>query len=308
IDNSTTTIPISNGASMRAINGKTYIKIGDEVLLVTAGAGTNSLTATRAQHGSSAAAHASGADVLFIQHIHEEGADNTRSDHQTGSKTTNYTQIIRRELKLSGTSQAVNSVGNDNAWANQVKELLPEMLEELFLSAIQSSQSVDGDESLRAMGGLAYYVTNHVDDNGGNDISSELMDDVIEVLLDEGVKGTDLCLLAPTRQISKINALKIARVAGGGMDSKDKTLRQNVDYYEFSDAMVEIVRCPLLAKDEIYVFDKTRFKVCPLKGRSFKVEDIGKVGDSVQKLLIGEYTTEIMNADEAFYRVKNLGV
>ena len=66
IDNSTTTIPVTSGANIA--NGDYIVIVAEgantaEVVLVTAGGGTASLTATRAQAGTSASAHAAGAVV-----------------------------------------------------------------------------------------------------------------------------------------------------------------------------------------------------------------------------------------------------
>lgn len=306
INDSTTSVTIADATNVRIINSQTYIKIDDEVIQVTGNA-AGVLTVVRGALSTTAAAHTAGAEVFFIAHLHEEGADNSRDDSQVGTKKYNYTQIFRRELKLSGTSQAVKSAGNDNAWSNQVNELLPELLGELRLSALQGKRYADGDESLRMMGGLFSFVTNS-DDEGANPITSDMLDEKVIELLDNGADANNLVMLAPARQIKRINALKVARVVGGGMADTSNTIRNNVDMYEFSDAMVKIVRVPELAKNELYIFDKTKFKIAPLMNRSFRVEDIGKVGDSVQKLLVGEYTCEVMNAAEAFIRVTNLAV
>lgn len=306
LDNSETGIDIVDAASKRIITNKTYIKIDDEIMGPVSAVNTNTLTVTRAALGTTAATHSSGADV-FLFTLEEEGADNSRDDSQSGSKVYNITKIFRRELKLSGTSQAVKSVGNDNAWSNQVAELLPELMDELALMSIHGTRYADGDESLRSFGGLSYYVSN-ADDEGANAISTDMLDNKVNELLNNGASASDLCILAPGAQIKRINALKIARVVGGGMSDSSNTLRQNVDMYEFSDALVKVMRVPEVPKNEIYIVDKSKIKVVPLQNRSFKVEDIGKVGDSVQKLLVGEYTMEVMNGAQAHIRVKNLAV
>lgn len=63
INATTTTIPVTSGANFA--NGD-YIQIDSEILLITAGGGTNSLTATRAQSGTTAATHANGATVTRV--------------------------------------------------------------------------------------------------------------------------------------------------------------------------------------------------------------------------------------------------
>jgi len=306
LDDSETGIDIVDASAVRIITDKTYIKIDDEIMGPISGVSTNTLTVARGAFSSTAATHIAGAEVFFFE-VEEEGADNTRDESQTGSKVENVCQIFRGELKLSGTSQAVKSVGNDNAWSNQVQELLKEKLQRLRVASIHGKKYADADESLRAMGGLSYFVSN-VDDEGGNALSTDMLDNKILELLDNGADANNLLLLAPGRQIKRMNDLKIARIVGGGMADTSNTIRNNVDMYEFSDAVVKVVRVPELAKNELYIVDKGKIKIVPLQNRSFRVEDIGKVGDSVQKLLVGEYTMEVMNGAEAHIRVKNLAV
>ena len=66
VNNSTTTIPVTSGANISNGHYITILAEGSnaiETVLVTAGGGTASLTVTRAQLGTSASAHASGATV-----------------------------------------------------------------------------------------------------------------------------------------------------------------------------------------------------------------------------------------------------
>ncbi len=307
ISSSTTTITIADGAYKRIIDGVTYAQIGTEKLKVTAGAGTNTLTVVRGQLGSSAAAQTAGDEVIFYTQLHEEGADNTRDDSQSGSKIYNVTQIFRRELKLSGTSQAVKSVAADNLWSNQVSELLPELLQELRTAALFGIRYADGDESLRTMGGLQHFATNQ-DNAGGAAIDTDMFDDAILELLDNGANPNKLVMLMPGAQIKRLNALKVARVTGGGMAQSETKIVNTVDQYEFTDAIVKVMRIPELKRNEFYIGEIDKLKVVPLQGRSFRVEDIGKVGDSVQKLLVGEYTLEAMNAPKVWVRKYNLAV
>lgn len=58
-----TTLTVASATGFPTVNGF-KVKIDNEVLLVTAGAGTTSWTVTRAQEGTAAAAHASGAAVF----------------------------------------------------------------------------------------------------------------------------------------------------------------------------------------------------------------------------------------------------
>lgn len=308
---SATTVTIAYGSTKFSIdstvNNKQYIKIDDEYMLVTAGSGTNSLTVTRGQLGTSATVHSAGADVFF-EEMSEEGADNERDDSENASKIYNVSQVFRRELKLSGTSQAVNVVGGDAKMANQAQERLKQLNQKLRVAFLNSNvRYVDGDESLRKMAGLPYYITN-VKDKSGQAVSTAMFDAVIEELLDNGVDPNDLVMLTPTQQVKRINALKIARVVGGGMQDSSNTIRNNVDQYEFSDALVKIVRAPEMPKDRIIIGCRKKAKIVPVINRAFKIEPIAKRGDSVEALIVGEYTAEVFNGADAWIMLKNLVV
>ena len=49
------------------------------------------------------------------------------------------------------------------------------------------------------------------------------------------------------------------------------------------------------------VFERSRVKIMPLKGRAFFLEKLGKTGDSDDWQIVGEYTMEMRNADGAAY-------
>lgn len=311
ITSGATSLTIANGANKFSVDSTTnnimFVRIDDEYLKVTAGSGTNTLTVTRAQLGTTAAAHFSGADVFF-EMLSEEGADNERDDSEVASKIYNVTQIFRKELKLSGTSQAVNSVANDLAMATQTAQKLRQLMQALRVSFIGSGvRFVDGDESQRKMAGLSYYITNKLDQTG-NSLSTAMLDGAIEQLLDNGVDANDLVLMIPTKQVKRLNALKIARVTGGGMQDTSNIIRNNVDTYEFSDAQVRVHRVPELQNNRIIIGAKSKAKLVPLKGRAFQAEDIAKKGDSVEKLIVGEYTCEVQNGADAWVMLTNLAV
>ena len=53
--------------------------------------------------------------------------------------------------------------------------------------------------------------------------------------------------------------------------------------------------------DVAIVFDSSKIKILPLKGRAFFLEKLGKTGDSNDWQMIGEYTMEVRNASAACY-------
>lgn len=299
INNSVTTAVVADGANKFIVNNVTYIKIDDEYLKVTAGAGTNSLTVVRGALGSSAASHSDGAEVFFVE-LEEEGADNSRNDSQSGSTEHNICQIFRRELKLSGTSQAVKSVGGDAKWETQTEQQLRILLQKLRLAFVTNGvRYADADESLRLMAGLPYYITNKLN-AAGTAVNRAMIEADIIQLLENGADPNDLVMLAPTRQVARINDMKVERVIGGGMSQSEHFIDNDIEIYKFNDANVKIARVPEMPRNQYMMGERKKASINPLNNRSFKVKDIGDVGDSVQKLLVGEYTSTVMNGADAW--------
>jgi hypothetical protein len=93
----TTTLPVSAAAPASLHGGQFRVRIGDELLLVTAGQNTTSWTATRGVEGSTAATHSSGATVRHLLTagallaLPVESSSGLPSTEQT--KTANYTAI-----------------------------------------------------------------------------------------------------------------------------------------------------------------------------------------------------------------------
>ena len=71
-----TTITVSSGGAAGIQNGHT-IKIDSELMLVTAGGGTTSLTVTRAHNGTAAASHSTGALINHYQVRYDLNTDFT---------------------------------------------------------------------------------------------------------------------------------------------------------------------------------------------------------------------------------------
>lgn len=103
INSSTTTIPVNSGAAIA--NGDS-IQIDEEILLVTAGGGTTSLTATRAQNGSTAAGHANSSLVYLLD-------GNMRLDILPAS-TTQTGVITTTAQSIVGVKSFINTVNIGN--------------------------------------------------------------------------------------------------------------------------------------------------------------------------------------------------
>ena len=71
---SDTTLTVTSAAALTGLAANSYIRVGSEIMLVTAIANTNDLTVTRGQSGTSAAVHANGATVDLLTQTTLSGA------------------------------------------------------------------------------------------------------------------------------------------------------------------------------------------------------------------------------------------
>ena len=315
-----TTITVASGtnAPKRYIDGVTLIRVDDEVLLVnstiTVVTNASSYNVTRAQLGTTAATHANAAQVILIGNPRAEGFNAGRDDSQRGVRKFNYTQIFERQLKLSGSSQEIQSVSDEMALKSQAKELTPELLKEIQNTLVHGIRYANDSTNYtdRKMGGFYYWATQGGGTNtnaANNFIDTSMIDGVIEAYLNNGGDAEKLCMAVSIKQQRKINDLKEARVIGGGHMQSDNTINNFVNRYDFgSRASVEIIPVTDLKDDEIYFFQKDLISVHPLGSRSLMKKSLPEDGDFKRELLIGEYTAVFRNVRETLFRFYNLGL
>lgn len=313
-----TTLTVNGGTNSpkRYIAGVSLVEIGDEVMLVssiiTTVTNATSLNVTRAQFSTTAATYASAKQLIIIGNPRDEGFSAGRNDSQQGARCYNMTQIFERQLKLTGSSQEVAAAGEETLVSKQVDELTPELLKEMQ-HAFFYGRRYDGgaDFTGRRMGGLKYFCLsnagNNNQDKGGNAISFNLIDDIIEEYLARGGDANQLCMFVPVRQQRKLNDLKEARIIGGGQMQDDKTVNNFVSRYDFgSKAQVEVILSTDLRNDEVFFAQKNLLSVNPLGSRTFKLKPLPEDGDFLRKLVFGEFTLIARNTRETLFRLYNL--
>lgn len=315
-----TTITVAGGTNSpkRYIAGVTLLEIDDEVVLVssiiTTVTNLVSLNVTRAQFSTTAATHANNAQVIIIGNPRDEGFSAGRNDSQAGVRVYNMTQLFERQYRLSGSSQAVASVGQETLLAKQLAEALPELLKEVQ-HAMFYGRRFDGgaDFTGRRMGGFKWFCSQNGGANnkdvGGNAMTFQFLDDVIEEYLNRGGDANKLCMFVSPKQQRKLNDLKEARIIGGGQSQSDMTLNNYVNKYDFgSRASIDVILSTDIKNDEVYFAQKDLVKVKPLKGRALFKKPLPEDGDFVREMVVGEYTLEVRNTRETMFRLYNLAV
>lgn len=318
----TTTIITVNGGTdspKRYIPNVTVLLIGAERLLVASivTVVTNATVlnlAGRGYRSSTPATHAAGKQIKLLN-SRVEGFNAGRDDSQKGVRQFNYTMIFERELKLSGSSIAVDAVGQENKLNKQAADLTPELLKEAEGALLYSDRFANGDLSDRSAGGFQWHATNRgavplVDqDRGGLAINRDLIEETIETYLKNGADATKLVALTSVRQQRKLNDIKEAMIVGGGMSQSEKNLNYFVNRYDFgTKAQVEIMFSTDVRDDEIFFYQSDLVKVKPLQTRGWFRKKLPEDGDFVREMIVGEYGFEFFNTRETLFHYNNLAV
>lgn len=176
---------------------------------------------------------------------------------QTLAPTTrigNYTQILKKEFKVSKTQDAVNTAGRKKEMAYQTEKKVKELANDIEYAMLINAAAVAGDASTarQLKGVTGYLTTNAYDGSGTAEISEELLLDSLQDLWAAGGKpSTVLCGAFQKRTMSAFTTNVKNTMAD------EKTLTQAVDVYQ-SDFGVVVIRLHHIVNtsvpDNIYIF------------------------------------------------------
>ncbi len=298
----TVTVPTGYGAKLNTFNQfsvaqgtvNCVLQIDQEEILVTAGAGTDSLTVTRGAFGTAGAAHTTGATIKVV-HVFPEGADYGFDAYQGASTNFNMTQIFKKELVLSGSMQAFSGLDGDNTMAKQLTEKDIQLMKEMCNAAYLGNRVGTTNDAIRRLGGIRFFSSKN---NTGYTLDKTFIENrVIIPLLEGGADPNNLVLAVPNLLYGKITALKNNLVVSGGMRNDEKIIIADVERYQFGNAQLELVRSTCIPNGNVAAFDKSRVDMIPVPGRLDIEEPLAKTGDSDKVMKLSEVTMECRNLD-----------
>jgi hypothetical protein len=277
------------------------VKVGDELMLVTAVDATDKeLTVTRSYAGTTAAAVAENAkiEVQFVEG--SEGADARAGRYISRVRKSNITQIFDDTVEISGTSAAVASYGIDDLYEyeKQKKQLeLALQLEKAVLGGIKYESG-----TIRQMDGIRSFIETNVSDLNGADLTWDGIGDALQKIYEKGgfKTGGQYEIIVSAKQkrvISKFDDVYV-RINQGEIKRGTVVNFLITDFGEFPVSINNNV-----APDEVLIVDKNRASIRPLKGREFAHEYLGKKGDYLQGMIVGEYVLEFLQ-ESAHARIK----
>lgn len=268
------------------------VLVGDEYVKVKdVDVSGKKITVERGYAGTDAAAVTSGAEVnvQFLEGV--EGMDAVDARYKPRTKVSNVTQIFTDSINISGTQLAVENHAIDNFYGYEKDKAQRGLALQLEKAALNGVKMDDG--TLRKMKGIRNFIKTNVVEGAGQ-LTADKISDALQAIYtaggfaDGGAAGYEI-VVGPTlkRAISGFDKT-IVRL------NQDEASRGTVVNYlttDFGEFPVSINNN--LKADEVLIIDKNRIKLRPLQGREFSHEYLGKQGDYVKGMIVGEYTIEV---------------
>lgn len=291
-----TSITVADAEPFRA---NQVVKVGEELILVTAVNG-NDLTVVRGYANTTAADIADGAtiDVQFVEGA--EGNDARAARYKARVRKSNITQIFDETIEITGTAAAVANYGIDDIYEYEKMKKQLELALQLEKAVINGIKYENGN--IRQMDGIRNLIKTNVTDLGGEELSMDVINDSLQAIYTKGgfATGGNYEIVVPAKQKRVIGKFSDNLVSIDNGDDRRGTVvnRLVTDFGEFNVSINDN-----LSPDEIIIIDKNRVAIKPLNGREFAHEYLGKKGDYLQGMIVGEYTLEFVQ-EAAHARIK----
>jgi len=240
-----------------------------------------------------------------------EGDNVTPAVHTPTVRLGNYCQISRKDGRVSGTQESVQSAGRDDELDYQKvlkgKELKRDMESTLTASVTPKSNGTDAATPRTTAGLLAWIRTNTnktgtdpVSPDPGADVrvdgaqrqfTEPLLKDVLQKCWTNGGEPNMIML-------GGFNKQQMSTFVGRGQpmeETKAKKIVNAVNTYEGDFGLQKVVPNRFQRARDVWVLQTDMWAVSYLPGRRMVSEDLAKNGDNDAFFIISEYSLEARN-------------
>lgn len=272
----------------------------------------DTLTVTRGYGGTTANSHAASAKFRIVALPAQENSKSGLDLLRHPTEVFNYTQIFRRDLNASRSSQGVQTYPGYHLNAKRLQEKLEELRDELEQTSLfgvdNTTTPAGSDTQLRTTGGLLDFVA--ADDSTAytgqtaQDLKAKI-DTAVKVIIEAG--GDPNFVLAGST------------IFGTIMDLDSDKVRFDVND-GVRGAVVNAIRSKFGANLDLVLdrwfparmlcigdYRKASMRVFANGGMPH-IEQLAKTSDGLQFMIIGELGFQWENAPEAFYLYKDIQV
>lgn len=240
--------------------------------------------------------------------LHQEGADFSSGTVTATTRLYNNTQILKKEIQISGTQEVVDKAGRSSEMDYQTMKQLRQLKMDMEATLTQNQTVRDETSTLgsRLRSLEAWYATNDSRGAGGADGSTtqaatdattgdlrafteDLLKDVLSDCYTSG--GNPNLIIAGPHNKRVLSGF--AGNASRTIDNKDRKLVTTVDIYVSDFGELKIVPSRHSRARTVHVLDTDYWNVAYL--RPAFSEPLAKTGDSHRKQIITELTLESNN-------------
>lgn len=256
-----------------------------------------------------------------------EGLDATYAAQPQPERLSNKTQIISDTLSVTGTTERVAKYGRDKEVSRLKAQKMVELKKDIEWSAIANGAFVAGGASTaREMRGLyGWLETNNELSSAGSpaapDVSANtaptagtlraLDEDTLKSLILKVYNSGGKCQVL---MVSPSHKAKVSTFSGGvqrvnSVDSKDVRLQTSFSVYGHDFGETKVVPNRVMTGsgagliNTAYLLDPEQCKLGVL--RPFKAEQLAKVGDAENHLILTEVTLQV-NEEKALGAIRDL--
>lgn len=272
-------------------------KTTGEHLQIT-GISGNTVTIVRGFGSTTPAVGAAGHEYFVIAAAALEGADVSRDTSRPRARRSNYLQIFKADIIVSGTMQSTSKLGGiADEYAYQKQQRLKEVIRDLEKAVIlgKSSGNTLGSESAyRTFRGIWDSLTTNATSTGT--MTPDVLDTIIQGAWDYGATDLDLIVVDARwkRAIDNFQSSRINVVQGSGYDENYKA---RVTQYDSTFGVMDVMLNRWMPQNSMMVISSGRIKVVPLQNRTFTHQEVARTGDSMKGMIVGEYTVEVKNQE-----------
>jgi len=243
-----------------------------------------------------------------------EGADASDATLTPTTRLGNYTQILQKTIKVSGTLDTVNKAGRKSEKAYQLAKASQELKRDLetILLSNQGTSVGSSNSSARKLGSLLSWIkTNSSVGSGGSDpttigvstrtdgtartFTEALLKEVVaEVFTSGGVPKVLMVGATGKQKVSSFTGLSAYRYnvnAGGG--GAQATIAAAADVYLSDFGSISVVPNRFMRTRDALILDPEYAALAYL--RPFQTNELAKAGDADKTQILVEVTLEVKN-------------
>jgi hypothetical protein len=226
----------------------------------------------------------------------------------------NFTQVFERAIEITQTRKGIDVYGVPDELKYQIQARTYEIKRELNMAVLMgyakasASNTYSPDSELRTMAGIMQLIRDPALDSSASDntvtqVSGALTESAINALCEKiynrgGLDSkSNACIIVGPYQQRVISAFEKDRVRRDPDERKaGYYITKFISDMGYEFPIVVDRWCP---NDKLFVLDKSRVALMPLKGDNWHTEKMAKTGRSEKWQLSGQFTLELRNPDEA---------